>query len=115
MKGEHRLSGRIWFSAVFFGLVGQIAWVVENMYFATLSQDIFANSGRADLSYIVTTLMVIFSAITATLTTILAGGLCDRAGRRRPFIAYGYIVWGVTIMLFGLLPMRISQIKVGLL
>ena len=108
MGSPTRLSGRVWFSAVFFGLVGQIAWVVENMYFATLSQDIFANSGRADLSYVVTTLMVIFSAITATATTIFAGGLCDRAGRRRPFIAYGYIVWGVTIMLFGLLPMRVE-------
>ena len=50
--------------------------------------------------------MVIFSAITATATTVVAGGLCDRAGRRRPFIAYGYLAWGVSIMAFGLLPMR---------
>lgn len=97
---------RLWPSVILFGLVGQIAWVVENMYFATMSQDVFANSGRTDLSYIVTTLMVIFSAITATATTILAGGLCDRVGRRRPFVAFGYIVWGVTIMAFGFLPMR---------
>ena len=100
------LGGRVWLSALFFGLVGQIAWVVENMYFATLSQDIFAASGRHDLSYIVTTLMVIFSALTATATTIWAGGLCDRVGRRRPFVAYGYLAWGVTILLFALLPMR---------
>ena len=108
MNTESRLSGRIWFSAVFFGLVGQIAWVVENMYFATMSQDIFAGSGRADLSYIVTTLMVIFSAVTATATAILAGGICDRVGRRRPFIAYGYLAWGLTIMAFGFLPMRVE-------
>ena len=108
MQTENRLSGRIWFSAIFFGLVGQIAWVVENMYFATMSQDIFANSGRADLSYIVTTLMVIFSAITATATAIFAGGICDRIGRRRPFIAYGYLAWGITIMAFGFLPMRVE-------
>ncbi|MBQ8342236.1 MAG: MFS transporter [Clostridia bacterium] len=105
-KRSGRLGGKIWFSIIFFGLVGQIAWVVENMYFATLSQDIFANSGRQDLSYIVTTLMVIFSAVTATLTTVLAGGFCDRLGKRRPFIAYGYMIWGVTIMAFGLIPMR---------
>ena len=37
MGGGSRLSGRIWFSAILFGLVGQVAWVVENMYFATLS------------------------------------------------------------------------------
>ena len=108
MNGNSRLSGRIWFSAIFFGLVGQIAWVVENMYFATMSQDIFSNSGRADLSYVGTTLMVIFSAVTATATAIFAGGLCDRCGRRRPFIAYGYLAWGVTIMAFGFLPMRVE-------
>ena len=104
--GDERLSGRLWFNLIFFGLVGQIAWVVENMYFATLSQDIFANSGRADLAYVVTTLMVICSALAATATTIFAGGLCDRVGRRRPFIAYGYLLWGVTIMAFGFIPMR---------
>lgn len=105
-KKSTPLGGKVWFSAVFFGLVGQIAWVVENMYFATLSQDIFANSGRSDLAYIVTTFMVIFSAVTATVTTVFAGGLCDRAGKRRPFITYGYIVWGFTIMAFGFIPMR---------
>lgn len=106
MSNSNRLGGRLWFTTILFGLVGQLAWVVENMYFSTLSQDIFANSGRADLSYIVTTLMVIFSAATATVTTIFAGGISDRVGKRRPFIAYGYLAWGVTIMLFGLIPMR---------
>ncbi len=43
-QSAHPLGTRIWFSAVLFGLIGQIAWVVENMYFATLAQDIFANS-----------------------------------------------------------------------
>lgn len=100
------LGGKVWFSAVFFGLIGQIAWIVENMYFATFAQDIFANSGRPDMSYTVTTLMVILSAVAATVTTIFAGNLCDRTGRRKPFIAFGYIAWGFTIMLFALLPMR---------
>lgn len=100
------LSGKIWFSAVFFGLIGQIAWIVENMYFATFAQDIFANSQRSDLSYLVTTLMVILSALAATLTTIFAGAWSDKAGKRKPFIAYGYIFWGLTIMLFAVLPMR---------
>ena len=100
------LGAKIWFCAIFFGLIGQIAWIVENMYFATFAQDIFSNSGRSDLSYVVTTLMVIFSAITATVTTVFAGGLCDKVGKRKPFIAYGYIFWGVTIMLFAAIPMR---------
>lgn len=109
------VGARIWFSAVFFGLIGQIAWIVENMYFATFAQDIFANSGKADMSYLVTTLMVIFSAVTATVTTVIAGGLCDRSGKRKPFISYGYIVWGLTIMLFAAIPMSVSQSGVALI
>ena len=105
-KKSTPLGGRTWFSAVFFGLIGQIAWIVENMYFATFAQDIFANSGRADMSYAVTTLMVILSAVAATVTTIFAGGLSDKMGKRKPFIAVGYIFWGFTIMLFALLPMK---------
>jgi len=108
------VGARIWFSAVFFGLVGQVAWVVENMYFATFAQDVFAASGRADLSYLVTTLMVIFSALTATLTTIAVGGWCDRVGRRKPFIAIGYIIWGFTIMLFAAIPMHITDSRIPL-
>ncbi len=108
-KAVNPLGGKVWFSAIFFGLIGQIAWIVENMYFATFAQDIFANSGRSDMSYWVTTLMVILSAIAATATTIFAGAWSDRAGKRKPFIAFGYIFWGLTIMLFALLPMKVSS------
>ena len=103
-----RIGGKLWFSILFFGLVGQIAWVVENMYFATLAQDIFSGSGRQDLACIITTLMVIASALSATLTTVFAGGLCDRVGKRRPFVAFGYMAWGVTIMVFAFVPMRVE-------
>ena len=109
LKKETSIGAKLWFSIIFFGLIGQIAWVVENMNFATFCQDIFANSGRSDLSYIVTTLMVILSAITATATTIWAGAKCDRAGKRKPFIAIGYIVWGFTIAIFAILPMRVND------
>ena len=106
---ETKISGKLCFNLIFFGLIGQIAWIVENMYFATLCQDIFGNSGRPDLSYIVTTLMVILSALTATVTTIIAGAKCDKAGKRKPFIAYGYIIWGFTIMIFAFLPMKAEK------
>ncbi|MBQ7601244.1 MAG: MFS transporter [Lachnospiraceae bacterium] len=114
-KKSTPLGGRTWFSAVFFGLIGQIAWIVENMYFATFAQDIFANSGRADMSYAVTTLMVILSAVAATVTTIFAGGLSDKMGKRKPFIAIGYIFWGFTIMLFALLPMKAEASMVAVI
>ena len=102
------IGKKVWFAAVFFGLIGQVAWIVENMYFATFAQDVFANSGRSDLSYWVTTWMVILSALVATITTIFAGAWSDKAGKRKPFIAFGYIFWGLTIMMFALLPMRVN-------
>ena len=108
------LGGRVWFSAIFFGLIGQIAWIVENMYFATFAQDVFANSGRSDMSYWVTTWMVILSAIAATLTTIFAGAWSDKVGKRKPFISFGYIFWGLTIMLFAVLPMKVDGSKLFL-
>ena len=108
------LGGRVWFSAIFFGLIGQIAWIVENMYFATFAQDVFANSGRSDMSYWVTNWMVILSAIAATVTTIYAGAWSDKVGKRKPFISFGYIFWGLTIMLFAILPMKVDGSKLFL-
>ena len=95
------LGGKIWASLLMCGFIGQVAWIVENMYFATFAQDIFENSPDANhLYYLVTTLMVVLSALTATVTTIFAGALTDKVGKRKPFISIGYIVWGLTIMLF---------------
>lgn len=95
------LGGKIWVSLLMCGFIGQVAWIVENMYFATFAQDIFENSPDANhLYYLVTTLMVVLSALTATVTTIFAGALTDKVGKRKPFISIGYIVWGLTIMLF---------------
>jgi MFS family permease len=48
--------------------------------------------------------MVAASAITATLTTLFMGTLSDRTrsrwGRRRPLILIGYILWGLSTVLF---------------
>lgn len=109
-----KIGSKIWFNAILFGLVGQIAWVVENMYFATFAQNIFENTNfYGNLYYVATTLMVIFSALTATATTIFAGSLCDRFGKRKPFISIGYIFWGITIMLFALIPTEFTASKGG--
>lgn len=109
-----KLGAKVWTCALVFGLVGQIAWSVENMYFATLAQDIFSNVHRQDLATIVSTLMIWLSAIAATATTIFAGGFIDKIGKRKPFIAYGYLAWGVTIMLFAAIPMTPTGNAIGL-
>ena len=74
--------------------MGQVAWVVENMYFNVFIYKMF-NASAADISA-----MVAASAVTATLTTVLMGALSDKVGKRRFFISWGYILWGVSIFSF---------------
>ena len=87
-------SSRFWAVLIVFSLIGQVAWVVENMYFNVFIYHMF-HASPADIS-----LMVQASAITATLTTILIGALSDRIGKRKVFIAAGYLVWGISIIFF---------------
>ena len=96
-----KLSKRFWTSLALFGLMGQIAWVVENMYLNVFMYKMF-NASAADISA-----MVRASAITATLTTVLVGALSDKIGKRKLFISGGYILWGISIFAFALLKLDI--------
>ena len=89
-----KLSGKFWFVLTVFSLVGQIAWVVENMYLNVFIYNMF-NATADDIST-----MVAASAISAALTTILIGALSDRVGKRKLFICGGYILWGISIFCF---------------
>lgn len=100
------LGGKIWISVILFGLIGQIAWIVENMYFSRFMQNEITRAPYA------TTLMVAFSAIFATISTLIGGALCDRAGKRKVFICWGYVLWGFTIAVFAFVPMQPSAEKV---
>lgn len=94
---NNKLGNKFWITLVIFSLVGQVAWVVENMYFNVFIYKMF-NASASDIS-----LMVAASAITATLTTILIGALSDKVGKRKMFICSGYILWGISILLFSLI------------
>ena len=98
-------SRRHWLILLLFGAIGQIAWSVENMYFNLFVFDTIA----PDLEAI--TLMVQLSGVTATVVTLVAGTLSDKAGMRRKFISIGYLIWGITVALFGFIsPELIDQI-----
>ena len=98
-------SRRHWLILLLFGAIGQIAWSVENMYFNLFVFDTIA----PDLEAI--TLMVQLSGVTATVVTLVAGTLSDKAGMRRKFISIGYLIWGITVALFGFIsPEIIDQI-----
>ena len=98
MNSKSILTRKIWIAIILLGFSGQLAWGVENQFFNTFMYDKITADPRP-ISW-----MVAASAVTATLTTILMGTLSDRArtrwGRRRPFIIFGYLAWGILTALF---------------
>ena len=79
-------------------VTGQIAWAVENTWFNTFVFDTITPDPRP-VSW-----MVAASAIVATLTTIFMGTLSDHTrakwGRRKAYILFGYVLWGLMTVLF---------------
>jgi len=109
-------SSAFWLALTVFSLIGQVAWVVENMYFNVFIYKMF-NASASEIS-----LMVSASAIAATLTTVFMGALSDKIGKRKVFISGGYILWGITIAAFALIradvigalfPMAASASAIG--
>jgi len=92
---EHKLGLRKWAALILVGLFGQFAWTIENMYFNVF----LYNTISTDPGYIAA--MVGWSAAAATLTTLLMGALSDRVGKRKIFIAQGYLLWGLSTAAFG--------------
>ena len=96
---ENKLGIRKWLSFLFAGFVGQIAWAIENN---CLNLYVFYTSPDKAVNLFIP-LMTALSAVTATITTLFMGALSDRVGKRKIFISLGYIIWGVSIILFAFL------------
>ena len=94
-------NAKFYLALVIFSLVGQVAWVVENMYLNVFIYEMF-HASAADIS-----LMVAASAIAATVTTLLIGALSDKIGKRKLFICGGYILWGISILGFAVIRMDV--------
>ena len=94
-----KLGVRKWLSFIVAGLIGQLAWAIENNYLNVYVFDCTENS-------IYITYMTAFSAVAATITTLFMGALSDRLGKRKLFISGGYIIWGISIVLFAFLDPR---------
>ena len=99
--GTKKTSSRFWAALVIFSLVGQIAWVMENMYFNVFIYQMFHASANAISG------MVAASAVAATVTTLLVGAFSDKVGKRKGFICGGYILWGISILCFALIRVDI--------
>ena len=88
---------KFYFALVIFSLVGQVAWVVENMYLNVFIYKMF-NASADQISA-----MVGASAAAATITTLLVGAFSDKVGKRKIFICGGYVLWGISILGFALI------------
>lgn len=100
---KDKLGARVWLGIILFGLAGQIAWMVENMYlnvylYKTVTYDLNATSA-----------MVATSAVVATVVTLFAGGLSDKVGKRKIFISTGYVLWGLSVFAFALITKENSE------
>lgn len=102
-KEGKALGGRVWAALLSFGLIGQIAWVVENMYFNVF----LYNTVTGDTGMIAA--MVAASAVVAAVTTLVVGALSDKLGMRKPIIVTGYLLWGLSVMAFALV--RVSGLE----
>ena len=78
------------------GLAGQLCWNMENQWFNTFVYTKIAKDPT------IISWMVAISATATTISTFLFGCVADRRGKRRPFIAVGYILWGIFTIVFGL-------------
>ena len=92
---SHPVGRRAWVSLIVVGLVGSIAFTVEGMYL-----NLFVYNTISTDPHLLAT-MVAASAVAATVGTLLFGALSDRLGRRRAFIALGFVLWGVAMAAFG--------------
>ncbi len=113
---KSRKNSKFWLALVIFSLVGQVAWVMENMYFNVFIYKMFGASAQAIST------MVGASSVAATVTTLLIGALSDKIGKRKLFICGGYILWGISIWSFAairtdvinaLFPAAVSAASVG--
>ena len=93
---EQKISFKKWLSFILAGFVGQLAWAIENNYFNVYVFDCTSN-------YSFIPVMTIASAAAATITTLFMGAVSDRLGKRKIFISTGYILWGISILLFAFL------------
>lgn len=94
-------SPKFYLALIIFSLVGQVAWVVENMYLNVFIYKMF-NASAESISA-----MVAASAIAATVTTLLIGALSYKIGKRKLFICGGYILWGISIWSFAAIRMDV--------
>lgn len=102
MRGK-TIGRRAWSAFIIVGIIGQVALTVEGAYL-----NLFVYDTVTDNPHVIAT-MVAASAVAATLSTMVVGAISDRAGRRRAFVTGGYLLWGASMMGFGLISVEVLR------
>lgn len=96
MKEKKKMSPALFWVLVWgLGIAGQLCWNIENQWFNTF---VYAKIAKDPT---IISWMVAVSSIATTISTFIFGTLSDRRGKRKPFVAWGYILWGCFTILFG--------------
>ena len=95
MKEKKSSAFRFWALVWGLGIIGQLVWNIENQWFNTF---VYAKIAKDPT---IISWMVAISAIATTISTFVFGTMSDRKGRRKTFIGFGYILWGIFTILFG--------------
>ena len=96
LQKDKRSGFSMWLLIWGLGLAGQICWNMENQWFNTFVYAKIAKDPK------IITGMLICSAAATTFATFFFGTWADRTGKRRTFISFGYILWGIFTITFGL-------------
>ena len=78
------------------GFAGQLCWAIENQHFNLFMYN------EVSPKPIYVSLLVAFSALASTLTTIFIGALSDSRGKRKIFFIVGFAFWPITTAIFPL-------------
>ena len=93
----------MWILVWSLGLMGQIGWSVEGMWFNTFVYE------KIDKNPSIITPMLILSALASSVSIFLLGTLSDRTGKRRTLISAGYMLWGICTIIFGLNQLMVNR------
>ena len=78
------------------GLAGQLCWNMENQWFNTF---VYAKIAKDPT---IISWMLAISATATAFSTFLFGCISDRIGSRKKMVSFGYILWGIFTIVFGL-------------
>ena len=88
-KNGFKQKNALWI-VISLAVLGQIAWGLENAWFNTFTYDEITTNTQP------IAIMNGASAAVATITAFYIGTLSDRMGKRKPFIQWGFVIWGIS-------------------